>query len=225
MPSPEEDLLVGAAWDIPLTDDLVDSVRQGVKRRRAVRGLMAGAMVMFVVFAGLILAVDRPGDRVATSRISMAPDVSPLIDGFSVGQLPPGVRPGRQTISSVCGFVAAGTDCVDQADPAAIISARRFDDGGANWLWVTVCRPLATKSAAERTDITRRLIAWQAGGARRIDEFGVPAGRARILREDGSEVTIYTAVITAKDGAVVAITTNSTVDQITRVAQGVSTTR
>ncbi|MFI5957774.1 hypothetical protein [Cryptosporangium sp. NPDC051539] len=227
MPSSEEDLLIGADWDIPLTDSLVEGVQRGVRRRKAYRVVVTGGAALFVVALALVFVLDRAYTGDVTSRVSMAPAVSPVVDGFSVGHVPDGARFDGPVSSYACGFTATGTDCQGQADPSATVTFRQLDRRGSRWISVAVCRPLPADPAAERAEITRRLVAWQVGSAVPVETVDVTVGRARILEEVGSQVTAYHVVIEADDGVVIAIEADAAVgvDELRTVAQSITPTR
>ncbi|GAA0267390.1 hypothetical protein [Cryptosporangium japonicum] len=222
MPDDPESLLA-ADWELPLTEEFVAGVRRGVRRRRLVRrAAAAGSAAVVALVAALVLT----GSDTTTAVVppATAPVGSPL-GGFEVGYVPSGVRAETRDGSFSCAVTAGMRECRQPGPgvPAATLLQRRYDrDSGAAWMWITVLRPLPVPGGDSAT-MARQLVDWLTIGTSSVSTFDAPAGRARLVAARGSEVTVYSIVLTTADGIVVSITGNGALPaaELTAVARGI----
>lgn len=231
MPKDEVDLLLGADWDIPLTETLVTDVQQGVRlrriRRRAVAGAAAAVLAVAVVFglggSGTSTLVVPPATPGASATAG-----GPPLDGFRLGYVPSGARPAARDASFTCTLTAVTHECRDDGGngTGARLSQRRYDKGsGGARMWVTVARPLPAPGGTDRT--TQWLVDWLTRDRTQVATFDAPAGQVRVLSSAGSEVTSYAIVLVTDAGVVVSIESRSDVTraELARVAQGLTRVR
>ena len=226
-----------AAWDIPVTDDFVEGVRRGVRRRWMLRGAAAGggALLATAAVVALALALTTSFGPSRNGTPSGVPPAAPgsatgtVLDGFRITRLPDGaVQAGPDST-----YTAAVTEnglrndgAVPAAgEPKASVTMRRFDRGTGVGLFVTVLRPEpGTDPAVGAAQVGDWLARWASEGGTSVRTFDVPAGTARLLAHVGSETTSYQVVITTPAHVVITIVGNAafTVAEIEGMAQGIT---
>lgn len=231
----DEDL---AAWDIPVTDEFLDGVRRGVRRRRRVRGAAAGAVLLAVAaIAAMTIAVAGPfglsekGTQLATpaTPVTAASASDPALDGFRITRLPAGtVRVGPD--SSDAAAVTPEGLRYEGNGPAggqawATVSLRRFDRGVGVGVFVSVLRPRpGTNPTVKKEIVADWLVNWSSGGGAPIRTFHVQSGTARLFAHAGTEVTAYQVIITTPDHIVITIGGNArfTPAELETMAEGIT---
>jgi hypothetical protein len=217
-----------AAWDLPLTDDFVDRVGRGVRRRRLWRDATiggAGLAVMAAVVVAAVVARPAGPTRPVTPPAVSTPASGPALDGFTLTRLPAGaVRVGPDSFSTVA-VTETGLGLDDPSLPAdqarAAMTTRQFERGTGIGLFATVLRPEPPEQAAQ-------VVAWLVhrftAGREPIRTFDVPVGQARLLADVGSETTSYEVVLTTPDHLVVKIEGHSsfTAAELEEMARGLT---
>jgi hypothetical protein len=234
-PRSELDFLVGADWDIPLTDAFVTGVQRGVRRRRMLRGAAAGgALVAVTGIATLVISLAGGGGPAPVAPPAATPSASAAfadtpLDGFRIGYLPAGVRAVPPDSWRTCAVSAKPHDCPDPhgGDPTAGTYSRRFDKGVGMWMWITVLRPEATTPTVGRAQITQWLAGWETSGTSPVETFDAPAGPAQVLATVGSEGTLHSVVITTGDGVVISVSgaAGLTITELKKVATNLTPAR
>ena len=226
-----------AAWDIPVTDEFLDGVRRGIRRRRLLRGaavgggtLLATATVTAVALGlGAPSSVPRNGTPPAASASAQASVAGPALDGFHLTRLPRGaVRVGADS-SDIVAVTQDGLHTVDAGpapgQPWATVTVRRFDRGEGIGLFVSVLRPRpGTSPAADSAQVADWLVEWSARGSAPIRTFDVPSGAARLYADVGTQVTTHHVVITTAGHVVITIEGNAafTAAEMETVARGIA---
>jgi hypothetical protein len=235
----EAELFAAADWDIPVTEDFVDRVGRGLRRRRFRRAAVAGGSLLATaaVTGTIVIAVNAagptsggpmpagPGTAASTPR-----RVTERIDGFVLGYLPAGVRRNGPD-----GFYTAGigpeglrsdSPAPAEGEPSVAVTMRRLTLAPGNHsMFVTVLRPQTGTRSAMSAEQMGGWLAEDAGANDRAESFPVPAGRAYLIIHRGTEVTTASLVIAAPNGVVVMVEGHAslTVDELRRIAEGVST--
>ena len=227
-----------AAWDIPVTDEFLDGVRRGVRRRRRLRGVAAGGVLLAVAaIAAVSIAVTgsfglpERGARLAAPApaASTASTANPTLDGFRITRLPAGaVRVGQDSTDAAAvtpqGLRYEGNGPA-AGRPWATVAVRRFDRGVGVGLFVSVLRPRpGTNPTVNTEQVAEWLVNWSSGGGAPIRTFDVRSGTARLYAQAGSEVTSYQVVITTPDHVVITIEANTrfTPAELEAVARGIT---
>jgi len=216
----DRDLLLAAEWNLPLTDEFVAAVRRGTRRRRLLRRAAVAGTAAVVAFVALFAVTGRGTTTVVVPPATAPAGPAPL-GPFRIGYLPTGVRAATPDGSFTCTAAAGMRECppARPGTPVVTVSQRRYDKapGGAR-LWITVLDPGDFRAA------TPWLVDWLTIGTSPVSAFDAPAGHARALAARGSEVTVYSIVLTTDDGIVVSITgtAGSSAAELTRVARGIS---
>lgn len=166
----------------------------------------AGAVVAAVTVVSIVTVraePPRPARPAAASPESL--------DGFEIGLVPAGLRADRPDGTATYPIeenrLRNDGPVPGTGEPSVSVAMRRYEsaDIGASRLWITVSRPLRTTAAVDAAQITRWLTGFHTAGTTTVEEYAVPAGRARLIKHVGSEVTAYEVVITAPDGAVITV--------------------
>ncbi|GAB2588943.1 hypothetical protein Aab01nite_42300 [Paractinoplanes abujensis] len=217
------DVLSTVDAEFTVTDTFVSRVRRGVRRRRAARAAAVAGLAATVI-AVVVVALPQVRSPAPPPAAPTPVPAAPLLDGFRVGYVPPGLRaagpgddrggPWLVTENEVHIGTMAPAPGVRMApsydDPAATVSMRRYvRDNGGNWLWITVLRPRQNTEPAGPSTVTRWLAGSQTAGAEISDSFPVPTGTAVLTTTRGTEVTTHDIVITTPDGVVVAVGGNA----------------
>ena len=198
-------------FDVPVTDEFLDRVRRGVRRRRALRIAVATCVIAGLSAVAAVGWPRPPGPPLPAASPSSAPAD---VDRYRITHLPAGIRLDPHRSSSVVAVTASGpADRVPERDEAgAAVSMRRFEQvNGGSWLWITVLRPLPLSPGMERPVITQHLLGTQAVGAEVVETFFVPAGSARLMRTPSDGAPAHDVLITAPDGTVISIGGNARV--------------
>lgn len=219
------------AWDIPVTDQFVDGVRQGIRRRRLLRGLAAGGALLVVAILALAVGLAGYSGFSTNGTLPAAPTsaTGQVLDGFRITGLPDGaVRVGPDSV-----YTAAVTDqglnneggAPDVGGPGASVAMRRFDRGVGMGFFVTVLRPEPGSDPAVGTaQIGDWLARWALRGGNPIRTFHVPTGTAHLLAQVGTDATSYHVVITTPSHVVITIEANArfTAAELETLASGIT---
>jgi hypothetical protein len=220
-----------ADWNIPMTDEFLDGVRRGLRRRRLMRGAAVGGALLAVaaVVTFTITRIDTPGPPQpgALPSTSGSP-VGTVLDGFRITQLPDGAAQAGSDST----YTAAVTDkglrndgsTPAAGEPKASVTMRRFDRGPGVGLFVAVLRPHpGTDPGVGTAQIADWLTRWAAEGTS-TGAFDVPVGTARLLVQAGSTTTAHRVVITTPDHVVITIEGNAafTAAELETVARGIT---
>ncbi|MGC5031144.1 hypothetical protein [Micromonospora sp. DT229] len=208
---------------LPVTEGFITGVHRGVRRRRVLRTVAAGgAVAATAVAATFVVALTRPADVVAPAAAPPAPIAAgsttapgdPLhepLDGYRVTFVPDGLRidvAGHGSISYPVSKDQLHNDGSVPASehPTAATTLRTYVlPNGSNWLDVSVLRPERTTAKVDQAKIAEWLIGWAIKGTEVVDEYEVPAGRAKLTKFAGSEITAHQVVITTPDGVVIVV--------------------
>lgn len=230
-----------AAWDIPVTDEFLDGVRRGVRRRRRLRGVAAGGVLLAVAAIAAVtiaatgsfglpdkdarLAAPAP----AGSTAATAATANPTLDGFRITRLPAGAVRVGQDSTDAAAVTPEGLRYEGNGPAAgrawATVAVRRFDRGVGVGLFVSVLRPRpGTNPTVNTEQVAAWLVNWSSGGGAPIRTFDVRSGTARLYAHAGSEVTSYQVVITTPDHVVITIEANTrfTPAELEAVARGIT---
>lgn len=202
-----------AEFDIPMTEEFVQRVRRGVRRRRLLRAAATGGATLAVagvVVAGFALAQGgSPGPvtpPIAGASSAGAPVATgSMLDGYAISRLPQGAaRAGDDSFYTARvtdkGLVNDGTGPAP-GDPSASVTMRRYDRADGASFFVTVMRPVAGDAAA----VGARLLAGATAGATPAATFDTPVGAARMFSSVGSETTTHRVVVAARDHVVITV--------------------
>jgi hypothetical protein len=235
MPDNGPPALADAEWELPLTEDFVDRVRVGVRRRRLRRRVLAGgsavATAAMLVLIGIALArqVNGPPTAAPSPVASSIPAAGPSLDGFVLHYLPPGATPvgGDSYYTAPVGpqgLVNQGS-APAPGGPSASVTMRRFTSTDISDIFVSVLRPSPTNpSGTSPAQVTTWLTDGAVRNGDRTDSFDVPAGPAVLLDNVGNQGTTHTLVITATEGAVIVVegAGSLSADELRRIAAGVA---
>ena len=224
-----------AAWDIPVTDKFLDSVRRGVRRRKLLRGAALGGAVLTTAAAFTVaIALTGGSDPTQNGTPPAAPTARPstadkTLDGFHVTRLPEGAVPAGADSTYTAAVTEQGLRNEDPAPaagaPKASVTIRRFNRGAGVELYVTVLRPEpGTDPAVGAAQIGDWLARWAVQGGTLVRTLDVPAGTARVLADVGSETTSHRVVISTPGHDVITIEGNAafTAAELETVARGVT---
>ena len=227
----DRDVIVGAGWDIPVTDTFVAGVRRGLRRRHVLRGAAAGGALLatagVATFAISLASGGTPAVPAVPPPVSTSVGDRPL-DGFRIGTTPR----GAVVAGADSWYTAAVTDKGLRNDgpdprpgePRASVTMRRYDRGVGVGLFVTVLRPETTTAPVSTEQLGQWLTAWAMKQMRPLKTFDVPAGTAQLFANAGNEATAYEVVITAHDGVVITIggAATFTAAELEAVARGIT---
>jgi hypothetical protein len=224
-----------AEWDIPVTDEFVDGVRRGVRRRLLLRGAALGGAV---IAAGAVLAVATAvtgtHGPAHNGTVPAAPTTSSTaagtrLAGFHLTWLPDRavqVGPdGTYTAAVTTQGLRNDGPTPAAGEPRALVTTRHFERDVGVGLFVSVLRPQpGTDPPAGTAQVGDWLVRWETRGGTSVKTFDVPVGTARLLAEVGSETTSHKVVITAAGHAVIAIEGNAayTAAELEAVARGIT---
>jgi hypothetical protein len=199
------EILSTTDFDLPVTEEFLNRVQRGVRRRRAFRLAAAGCAVLAVT--GGVFAVTRPHESalpIPAASFGPSTVTGGFVDRFRIGYIPEGIVLGPELGSDNVPITADGKEAtaghtMGPDDPVVVKSTRRFEqpNGGA-------------------------LMNRYLDGTVTVGTFDVPAGKAHLTRTSGTEHTAYGMVIACPDLSVIAIETNARVpaDELKAVAAG-----
>ncbi|MEV1286236.1 hypothetical protein [Micromonospora sp. NPDC049679] len=240
-PADELAILDKGDFALPVTDAFITGVHRGVRRRRVLRAVAAGgAVTATAVAAAIVVTLTGPAhlasppssttDSIAAASPTAAADpIHEPLDGYRVTFVPDGLRvgvPGNGSASYAVSEDQLHNDGSVPASehPTAATALRTYVlPNGGNWLDISVLRPERTTAEADREQVTEWLTGWAIKGAKVIDRYEVPAGRAQLTRFVGTEDTAHNVVITTPNGVVIVVGGNGNVPvaDLKAVAAGV----
>jgi hypothetical protein len=222
--------IAGADWDLPLTDHLLTSVSDGVRRRRSRQrwriGLAAAAVVLVAaVGAGAVLRsgadrLDTGGTKVAAPRSS----ATGVVDGWAITV--PGFAPdGPASFFNTGRFGPRGLfndDKPKAADEVPVdVRGRQFASGQSKKIWLFVFTPRPDAASGHTSaDVSTQIVASKVAEGRRLYAAvepipGVPAGSATLLTSNATNFVVW---IAATDGKVVELETVGVSKQVAMAA-------
>jgi hypothetical protein len=224
------EILSTTDFDLPVTEEFLDRVQRGVRRRRAFRLTVASFAVLAVT--GGVFAVARPFESAlppppaATAGTSAV--TAGFVAGFRITYVPDSVVLSRE-VGSITEFLTPDGKTATSGNPKSpdnlvvITSTRRFEQpNGGSYLWITVYtqQPEAAKQGSPI--LVNSMVNRHIDGTTPVERFDVPAGSARLTRTSGSETSSYGVVIATHDLSVIAIEANAQVsaEEIKAVAAG-----
>jgi hypothetical protein len=223
------EILSTTDFDLPVTEEFLNRVQRGVRRRRAFRLAAAGCAVLAVT--GGVFAVTRPHESaLPIPAASFGPSTATggFVDRFRIGYIPEGIVLGPELGSDNVPITADGNEATaghttGPDDPVVVKSTRRFEQpNGGSYLWITVFRQLPAPVGQGSPILMNALMNRYLDGTVTVGTFDVPAGKAHLTRTSGTEHTAYGMVIACPDLSVIAIETNARVpaDELKAVAAG-----
>ncbi|MEU4626600.1 hypothetical protein AB0G04_42285 [Actinoplanes sp. NPDC023801] len=218
-------------FDLPVTEDFLNRVHRGVRRRRALRLTVAGCAVLTVT--GGVFAVTRPHEvtlPVPAASFGTASTAIADVDRFRIGHLPEGITLDPRADSATLIISPDGEDVTDgrsagPLDATVAKSMRRFEQtNGGSYLWITVLRPLPATPERGTAILLNTLANRFLNGTTTVATFDVPTGKARLTRTSGTEDAGHGLVIISPDLSVIAIEANARVpaDVLKAVAAGIT---
>ncbi|WP_093622149.1 hypothetical protein [Actinoplanes philippinensis] len=206
-----------------MTDEFLHRVQRGVRRRRMFRVAAAGLAVLAVTSAVAVTQL-RPAPGSVPAASAAVPDV----DRFLISYIPTGVRIDEQGSSSTLIIRSDGTDAGTPSGPQDLnvaVSMRRFEQAnGGSYMWITVFRPSTPPSQPVSATTFNGLLNRHLTGAIIVENFDVPAGKARLTRTSTADNAGYGIVIAGTDRTVITIEANLRVpaDVLKAVATGLT---
>jgi hypothetical protein len=221
------EILSTTDFDLPVTEEFLNRVQRGVRRRRTFRLCVAGCAVLAVT--GGVFAVTRPHEPMLPAPAATAgPSNVALgdVDRFRIGYVPDGItldprRSNSTLIISQDGDEVTDGRSPDPGDATVVESARRFEQAnGGSYLWITVYRPLPLPPGQGSAILLNTLANRSSAGTTTVETFRVPAGNARLTRKAEG----YGVVIVGTDLSVIAIEASTRVpaEELKAVATGLT---
>ena len=207
-----------AEFDIPVTEDFVQRVQRGVRRRRLLRAAATGGATLVVAgvlvggFAlaqgGLPAPVEPPVAAPSIAASSGPAAAGSALDGYAITRLPQGTaRAGDDSFSTARvtdkGLVNDGAGPAP-GDPGASVTMRRYDRADGASFFVTVMRPVTGDAAT----VGARLLTGATAGATPTATFDTPIGTARMFSSIGTETTTHRTVVATPDHVVLTVEGN-----------------
>lgn len=230
-------------WHIPMTEDFVERVHAGLRRRRRRRavltsGSVLGAGLLAAASLGMVNGIGAP-DPNPPALSPQSARAAPLaaqdpvaLDGFVLGYVPEGLRHDAHdsVYTAPVGEAGLGDDRATPVagEPSVTVTLRRFTAPPApgSVMWVTVLRP-STHAGSEVE--TERIQGWLLDWADVADAERVPVavGEAYLVAppSGATQGTGSRVVIAAATGEMILVEGSSqalSAGELRRVAEGLT---
>ncbi|GIE30936.1 hypothetical protein Ait01nite_039810 [Actinoplanes italicus] len=221
------EILSTTDFDLPVTEEFLNRVQRGVRRRRAFRLTVASCAVLAVT--GGVFAVARPHEPAPPAPATVlgpAPVVIGHVERYRIGFVPDGITLDPRLSSSTLIISQDGEEVTDgrpagPLDTPVMQSTRRFEKAnGGSYLWITVSRPFPQSPGQGSAILLNTLANRSTAGSTPVETFSVPAGTAHLTRKAEG----YGVVIMATDLSVITIEANTQVpaEELKAVAVGLT---